>query len=70
MTESSETYMVNLLGYPAVGKRTVGDEIAKRLDGVLVENALIFYPILMICIGIIKYLLDSNSGGILRCLID
>ncbi len=42
---SSKTYVVFLLGYPAVGKRTVGAEVAKRLDGVLVDNALIFYPI-------------------------
>lgn len=41
----TETYVVFLLGYPAVGKRTVGDEVAKRLDGVLVDNALAFYPI-------------------------
>jgi hypothetical protein len=38
--------MVLLLGYPGVGKRTVGSHLAHRLDGVLVDNQLINAPLL------------------------
>ncbi len=41
-----QTYVVFLLGYPGVGKYTVGREVAKRLDAVLVDNQLINLPIL------------------------
>ena len=34
--------VVLLLGYPAAGKRTVGGHVARLLDGVLVDNQLIF----------------------------
>jgi hypothetical protein len=37
--------MVFLLGYPGMGKRTVGSRLADLLDGVLVDNQLIFYPV-------------------------
>ena len=35
-----------LLGYPGVGKRTVGSHLTELLDGVLVDNALIHLPLL------------------------
>lgn len=38
--------MVFLLGYPGVGKRTVGSHLAELLDGVLVDNQLINIPLL------------------------
>ena len=38
--------MVLLLGYPGVGKRTVGSHLAHLLDGVLVDNQLINIPLL------------------------
>jgi hypothetical protein len=57
---SSETYVVYILGYPAVGKRTVGDEVAKRLDGVLVDNALFFYPIFKLLKWDGKFLLPQG----------
>jgi hypothetical protein len=38
--------MVLLLGYPGVGKRTVGAHLAQLLDGVLVDNQLINLPLL------------------------
>ena len=34
-----------MLGYPGMGKRTVGVELADRLDGVLVDSQLLFYPV-------------------------
>ena len=58
---SNETYVVFLLGYPAVGKRTVGAEVAKRLDGVLVDNALIFYPIFKLLKWDGKFLLPPGT---------
>ena len=42
----SETCLVFLLGYPGVGKRTVGSHLAELLGGVLVDNALIHLPLL------------------------
>lgn len=41
-----ETCVVFLLGYPGVGKRTVGAHLAELLDGVLVDNQLINIPLL------------------------
>jgi len=41
-----ETCLVFLLGYPGVGKRTVGSRLAEILDGVLVDNQLINIPLL------------------------
>ncbi len=35
-----------MLGYPAVGKRTVGQQLADLLDGVLIDNQLIHHPVL------------------------
>jgi len=40
-----ETCIVFLLGYPAMGKRTVGQHLATLLDGVLVDNQLIYRPV-------------------------
>ena len=40
------TCVVFLLGYPGVGKRTVGSHLAERLDGVLVDNSLMSIPLL------------------------
>ena len=44
--DGSETCIVFLLGYPGVGKRTVGSHLTELLDGVLVDNALIHLPLL------------------------
>jgi hypothetical protein len=41
-----QTCVVFLLGYPGVGKRTVGTHLAGLLDGVLVDNQLINLPLL------------------------
>lgn len=41
-----ETCVVYMLGYPGMGKRTVGGHLAQRIDGVLVDNALINRPVL------------------------
>lgn len=38
--------IVLMLGYPGMGKRTVGAEVARQLGGVLVDNALINRPVL------------------------
>ena len=46
MDERFETCVVFLLGYPGVGKRTVGAELAELLDAVLVDNQLINIPLL------------------------
>jgi hypothetical protein len=35
-----------MLGYPGVGKRTVGSHLVDLLDGVLVDNQLINFPLL------------------------
>lgn len=44
--QATETCVVFLLGYPGVGKRTVGAHLADLLDGVLVDNQLINIPLL------------------------
>lgn len=41
-----ETCIVFMLGYPGVGKRTVGTHLAQILDAVLVDNSLINIPLL------------------------
>lgn len=41
-----ETCVVLMLGYPGMGKRTIGSHLAALLDGVLVDNALINRPLL------------------------
>lgn len=46
MDDAFETCVVFLLGYPGVGKRTVGSHLAELLDGVLVDNQLINIPLL------------------------
>src|SRR5262245_29381373 len=46
VTDRFETCVVLMLGYPAVGKRTVGRHLADLLDGVLVDNQLIHHPLL------------------------
>jgi len=46
VTDRFETCVVFMLGYPAVGKRTVGRHLADLLDGVLVDNQLIHHPLL------------------------
>ena len=40
-----ETCVVFMLGYPAMGKRTIGSHLAALLDGVLVDNQLIYRPL-------------------------
>jgi hypothetical protein len=39
------TCIVFMLGYPAMGKRTVGHHLATLLDGVLVDNQLLYRPL-------------------------
>jgi hypothetical protein len=46
MGDSFETAVVFLLGYPGMGKRTVGASLAELIDGVLVDNQLINRPLL------------------------
>ncbi len=46
MDKRFETCVVFLLGYPGVGKRTVGEQLTKLIDGVLVDNQLINIPLL------------------------
>lgn len=46
VTDGHDTCIVLLLGYPGVGKRTVGAQLAELLDGVLVDNQLINIPLL------------------------
>ncbi|MGQ0744741.1 MAG: hypothetical protein ACT4OS_10495 [Acidimicrobiales bacterium] len=46
MSDRFQTSVVLLLGYPGVGKRTVGSHLAGMLDGVLVDNQLINIPLL------------------------
>ncbi len=46
MADRYKTCVVFLLGYPGVGKRTVGSHLAEMLDGVLVDNQLINIPLL------------------------
>lgn len=46
MGTSFETAVVFLLGYPGMGKRTVGQSLAELIDGVLVDNQLINRPLL------------------------
>jgi hypothetical protein len=41
-----ETCIVLMLGYPGVGKRTVGAQLTAMVDGVLVDNQLINRPLL------------------------
>lgn len=41
-----DTCVVYMLGYPGMGKRTIGSHLATLLDGVLVDNALINRPVL------------------------
>lgn len=46
MADGSDTCVIFLLGYPGVGKRTVGTHLAGLLDGVLVDNQLMNIPLL------------------------
>jgi shikimate kinase len=46
MDDGFGTCVVFILGYPGVGKRTVGSHLAELLDGVLVDNQLINIPLL------------------------
>ena len=46
VTPTNQTCMVFLLGYPGMGKRTVGSHLAQLLDAVLVDNQLINRPLL------------------------
>jgi len=41
-----ETCVVFMLGYPGMGRRTIGGHLAALLDGVLVDNQLINRPLL------------------------
>lgn len=41
-----DTCIVLMLGYPGMGKRTIGSHLAAMLDGVLVDNQLINRPLL------------------------
>jgi hypothetical protein len=46
MGSGFETCVVFFLGYPGVGKRTVGSHLTELLDGVLVDDSLINIPLL------------------------
>ena len=46
MDPASPTAIVFLLGYPGMGKRTVGSALAELLDAVLVDNQLLNRPLL------------------------
>jgi hypothetical protein len=46
VADGPDTCVVFLLGYPGVGKRTVGTQLAALLDAVLVDNQLINIPLL------------------------
>jgi hypothetical protein len=46
LDDTPETCVVFLLGYPRVGKRTVGSHLAGLLDGVPVDNALLSIALL------------------------
>ncbi len=46
MSNRYPTCTVLLLGYPGIGKRTVGTSLAQLLDCVLVDNQLINIPLL------------------------
>jgi hypothetical protein len=46
VADSYQTCVVFLLGYPGMGKRTVGTHLAELVDGVLVDNQLINLPLL------------------------
>lgn len=45
-SDSYETCVVFMLGYPGMGKRTIGSHLATLLDGVLVDNTLINRPLI------------------------
>lgn len=45
-TRSYETFVAFFLGYPGMGKRTVGSALASLTDAVLVDNQLINRPLL------------------------
>lgn len=40
-----ETCIVFMLGYPAMGKRTIGAHVSALLDAVLVDNQLVYRPL-------------------------
>lgn len=46
MADAYQTCVVFMLGYPGMGKRTVGSHVAELIDGVLVDNQLINRPLL------------------------
>jgi hypothetical protein len=55
-----ETCVVFLLGWPGVGKRTVGSHLAELVDGVLVDNQLINIPLLTLFRWDGKFLLPKE----------
>lgn len=44
--QSYETCVVFMLGYPGMGKRTTGLHVADLINGVLVDNQLLYRPIM------------------------
>ena len=56
MRREYQTCIVFMLGYPAMGKRTVGEQLAALLDGVLVDNQLIYRPL----VALFRW--DGKSG--------
>lgn len=46
MGHRHQTCVVFMLGYPGMGKRTIGHHLAENIDGVLVDNQLINRPLL------------------------
>ena len=62
--DAHETCVVFLLGYPGVGKRTVGSHLADLLGGVLVDNQLINIPLLTLFKWDGKFMLiDALTGS-------
>ncbi len=65
MDHVADSYVVFLLGYPAVGKRTVGSHLAERLHGVLVDNSLTHIPLLTLFKWDGKFCSRRRSGNAL-----
>lgn len=65
-----ETCVVYVLGYPGMGKRTVGSHLAPLIGGVLVDNALISRPILELFDWDGKFLLPPAVWGPVEAIRD
>ncbi len=68
--EQSETCVVYLLGYPGMGKRTIGSHLAPSVGGVLVDNALLSRPVLELFDWDGKFLLPPEVWGPVEAIRD